>query len=145
MKNTFFIICCFLLSISAATAQLIAPLPDSKVITDGPIISFKETKFDFGTIQEGDVVKHTFEFTNTGNQVLLISRVGVTCGCTTPDWTRTPIAPGKSGYITAQFNSSGKPGKNHKVITVYSNSVTGQVPLSFITTVSPRASADTGN
>jgi hypothetical protein len=87
------------------------------------------------------VVKHTFTFKNTGNQPLLISEVRVTCGCTTPDWTKMPVAPGQTGFITAQFNSTGRSGQNHKVITVVSNSVTGNVPLSFVTTVTPRASA----
>jgi Protein of unknown function (DUF1573) len=88
------------------------------------------------------VVKHTFQFKNTGNQTLIISEVKVTCGCTTPDWTRTPVAPGQTGYITAQFNSTGKPGQNHKVITVVSNSVTGNVPLSFVTNVTRRETAN---
>jgi hypothetical protein len=138
MKKVLFFALSLSLAFSAASAQTITPLPKQKVVTDGPLVSFAETKFDFGAIQEGDVVKHTFNFKNTGNQTLIISDVRVTCGCTTPDWTRNPVAPGQTGYITAQFNSTGKPGQNHKVITVVSNSITGNVPLSFITTVAPR-------
>lgn len=138
MKKFLFFAFSLSLFCTAAPAQTVAPLPKQKVVTDGPLISFAETKFDFGTIKEGEVVKHTFSFKNTGNQTLIISEVKVTCGCTTPDWTRTPVAPGQTGYITAQFNSTGKPGQNHKVITVVSNSVTGNVPLSFITNVTRR-------
>ena len=138
MKKIFYLAFSLSLAFSAASAQTVAPLPKQKVVTDGPVISFTETKYDFGTIKEGEVVKHIFHFKNTGNQTLIISDVKVTCGCTTPDWTRTPVAPGQTGYITAQFNSTGKPGQNHKIITVVSNSVTGNLPLSFITNVTRR-------
>lgn len=142
MKKILYFAFSLSLAFSAASAQTVAPLPKQKVVTEGPLISFTESKFDFGTIKEGEVVKHTFQFKNTGNQTLIISEVKVTCGCTTPDWTRTPVAPGQTGYITAQFNSTGKPGQNHKVITVVSNSVTGNVPLSFVTNVTRRETAN---
>jgi Protein of unknown function (DUF1573) len=141
MKKALYLAFSLSLAFSAASAQTVAPLPKQKVVTDGPVLAFAKSKHDFGTIKEGEVVKHTFTFKNTGNQPLIISDVRVTCGCTTPDWTRTPVAPGQTGYIIAQFNSTGKPGQNNKVITVVSNSVTGNVPLSFITNVTPRASA----
>ena len=141
MKKILSLAFSFSLAFSAASAQTIAPLPKQKVVTDGPVISFAQSKFDFCTIKEGEVVKHTFTFKNTGNQPLLISEVRVTCGCTTPDWTKMPVAPGQTGFITAQFNSNGRPGQNQKVITVVSNSVTGNVPLSFVATVTPRAAA----
>ena len=142
MKKIFAFAFSLALGLSTVSAQTTKPLAaNQKVVTDGPVITFTENKYDFGTIKEGDVVKHTFKFKNTGNQPLLVSEVRVTCGCTTPDWTKTPVAPGENGFITAQFNSTGKPGQNHKVITVVSNSVTGNVPLSFVTTVSPKETA----
>src|SRR5687768_1551038 len=49
-----------------------------------PIIVFEETEFDFGTINEGDVVTHKYNFKNTGTARLLITEVNSTCGCTTP-------------------------------------------------------------
>jgi hypothetical protein len=142
MKKVLYLAFSLSLAFSAASAQTLTPPSTQKVVTDGPVVSFSESKFDFGTIKEGEVVKHTFNFKNTGTQPLIISEVRVTCGCTTPDWTRTPVAPGQTGFITAQFNSTGKPGQNNKVITVVSNSVTGNVPLSFITNVTPRAAAN---
>lgn len=141
MKKILYLALPLCLAFASVSAQTVAPLPKQKVVTDGPVLAFAENKFDFGTIKEGDVVKHTYQFKNTGNQTLIISEVKVTCGCTTPEWTRTPVAPGQTGFITAQFNSTGKPGQNHKVITVVSNSVTGNVPLSFITLVTPRSNA----
>lgn len=131
------------LGFSTAFAQNSSKAPIQKVVTDGPVITFTETKHDFGAIKEGDIVKHTYTFKNTGNQPLVVSAVNVTCGCTTPDFTKTPVLPGKSGFIVAQFNSTGKPGQNHKVITVVSNSVkdNGQTPLSFTANATPRTAS----
>lgn len=143
MKKFFFLALSLSVSFGVASAQTTVPAPaaNQKIVTDGPIINFVENKFDFGSIKEGEIVSHTFKFKNSGNQPLVVSEVRVTCGCTTPDWTKTPVAPGQTGFITAQFNSTGKPGQNHKVITVISNSVTGNTPISFIADVTPRDNA----
>lgn len=120
-----------------APPSVAAPVlaPNQKIVTDGAVLTFTENKFDFGVIPEGEVVKHTFKFRNTGNQPLVIAEVRVTCGCTTPDWTKTPVAPGQTGFVTTQFNSTGKPGQNQKVVTVVSNSVTGNTHITFLANV----------
>ncbi len=76
---------------------------------------------DFGTIEEGTQASFTFDVQNTGNQPLIISNVQPSCGCTTPEWTKTPIAPGATGKIMATYNSQGRPGAFNKAITVTSN------------------------
>lgn len=87
-----------------------------------PVISFEETTFDFGTIIEGEIVEHKFNFTNTGKGSLIISDVNASCGCTVPkNWPRTPIKPGESAYIEVIFNSTGKIGKAPKIITISAN------------------------
>ncbi len=81
------------------------PLPDGPLGTP----DFKvDTVFNFGSIKDGEIVSHEFEFTNTGDGDVIISNVQASCGCTTPDWTKDPIKPGKTGVIKAVFNSSGK-------------------------------------
>lgn len=98
----------------------------------GPLISWELPSHDFGDITQGDKVNHTFKFTNTGNQPLILTNVEVTCGCTTPKgWPRDPIPPGGKGELTVAFNSAGKFGKQNKVITITSNSVgsTNQVMI----------------
>lgn len=94
------------------------------------MISFPVETHNFGTIQEvnGDV-SHEFNFTNTGESALVIHRVVTTCGCTTPEWTKTPIAPGKSGSIRVTYDPSNRPGVIDKGISVYSNSKKGVVRL----------------
>ncbi len=123
----------------AQTAQSIssakAPTSGAKVATNGPAITFAESKHDFGTIKQGDVVEYTFNFKNTGTQPLLISDVGVTCGCTATDWTKTPVAPGKEGYVKAKFNSAYKSGMQNKVITVKSNATAGDAQVAIISNV----------
>lgn len=90
----------------------------------GPVITFEKKTHDFGDIQEGDKVEETFRFTNTGTEPLIISNVQVTCGCTTPKgWPRDPIMPGGKGEITVGYNSTGRNGRQSKVVTVVSNAV----------------------
>jgi hypothetical protein len=84
-------------------------------------MTFEETAYDFGTIQEGDMVKHTFNFTNTGKVPLIIQNATAQCGCTVPDWTRTPIGPGEKGEIRVEFNSKGKAGVQSKAVSVTAN------------------------
>ena len=88
---------------------------------DKPAFKFKAETQDFGKIKEGVQATHEFEFTNTGKGPLIISNVAASCGCTTPDWTREPIPPGKTGKIKAVYNSQGRPGQFTKQVTVTSN------------------------
>lgn len=91
--------------------------------SDLPIttIRYDEDKFNYGVINEGDVVKHIFKFTNTGDEPLVISNAKGSCGCTIPQWPKEPIAPGASGEIKVEFNSKGKPGQQSKRVTVTAN------------------------
>lgn len=107
--------------------------------TTGAVITWEKATHDFGEIIQGDKVEHTFRFSNTGNQDLVITNVEVTCGCTTPKgWPRDPIAPGESGELTVSFNSAGKNGKQNKVITITSNSVGTFNQVMFSATVLER-------
>ncbi|WP_186756558.1 DUF1573 domain-containing protein [Echinicola salinicaeni] len=87
----------------------------------GPVITFEETEKNFGDISQGTKVEHTFKFTNTGTEVLKISNVAATCGCTVPKWPKEPVAPGKSAEIKVTFNSAGKMGKQRSIVRIYSN------------------------
>ncbi|SHI92915.1 Protein of unknown function [Hymenobacter daecheongensis DSM 21074] len=128
----------------AAQAQSAAVKPanaQEKVV--GPQIQFEEMKYDFGSIKQGDVVDHTFKFKNVGTQPLVISNIGVSCGCTTPEWTKDPVMPGKTGTISAKFNSTGKMGMQNKVLTVESNSASGNAMVSLVGEVKDATAAST--
>jgi hypothetical protein len=82
---------------------------------------FTEEKHDFGIVEEGVQAAYEFEFVNTGNAPIVLTNVSASCGCTTPSWTKEPIAPGGKGMIKASYNSQGRPGNFTKTITVTSN------------------------
>ncbi|HCQ12104.1 DUF1573 domain-containing protein [Flavobacterium sp.] len=80
----------------------------------------KDNTIDYGTVtKEQDNGVRVFEFTNTGNQPLIITNVQSTCGCTVPTKPTQPIMPGKSDKIEVKYNMS--PGPIRKTITVESN------------------------
>ena len=98
----------------------------------GAIITWDKNTYDFGDIFQGEKVEHTFKFTNTGSEPLVITNVEVTCGCTTPKgWPRDPINPGGKGEITIQFDSTHKIGRQNKVATVISNAPAGNSQITF--------------
>ncbi|OJW95704.1 MAG: hypothetical protein BGO70_10655 [Bacteroidetes bacterium 43-93] len=94
-------------------------------------IEFTETKYSFGTIKEGDVVKHVYHFKNTGTNPLLINNAVASCGCTVPSYPKEPVAPGGEGDITVQFNSHNKDGHQQKNIMIYSNAQQEAMSIGF--------------
>ena len=84
-------------------------------------MAFNTDSHDFGTIAEGPAGEYEFEFKNTGKEPLTIETVQASCGCTTPSYSKEPIAPGKTGKIKASYNTVGRPGAFTKSITVTSN------------------------
>lgn len=80
---------------------------------------FREEVFNFGEVVESEgAVLHSFEFTNATNKPVTIVKVQPSCGCTTPDWSKDPVLPGKIGYIKASFDPRGRPGYFDKSLTV---------------------------
>jgi hypothetical protein len=87
-----------------------------------PQITFSTKKHDFGSIKEADgKVSYMFTFTNTGNAPLAIQNVEASCGCTSPEWTKEPVKPGKSGMVKATFDPKNRPGHFVKQLTITSN------------------------
>ncbi len=82
-------------------------------------VVFQEVEHDFGVINEtGGRVTHDFEFTNEGNAPVALKSVRASCGCTTPNWPKAPIAAGATGKISVTYNPQGRPGVFNKTITV---------------------------
>lgn len=103
-------------------------------------IEFTKTSHDFGTISEnGGSVVHEFEFKNEGNAPLLLTNVRAGCGCTTPEWSRQPIAPGATGKVKVSFNPKYRPGPFVKSITVNSNGDPAVVSLTIRGKVNKKA------
>jgi hypothetical protein len=93
---------------------------------------------DLGKAKEGEKVEVNYRFKNTGNHNLILSDVQPSCGCTTPEWPKQPIAPGEEGVIKAVFNSEHRVGENMKQITVMANTnPQTTMMLSFRVNVTP--------
>lgn len=129
MKRILLIICLILNSAPALSQENIAE------------ISFKETLIDYGTIENGDDGKKTFEFKNTGNSPLIFSRIFSSCGCTIPKKPEKPIQPGESGTIEVEYDTK-RTGLFQKAITVNSNAITSNVILRIKGEVLPEPEED---
>ncbi len=85
---------------------------------------FDSEVHDFGNIVIGKPVVHTFNFTNTGEAPIIISKVETTCGCTVPEYSKTPIKAGEKGFIKVTLTPSGPAVPIVKSITLTSNART---------------------
>jgi|TARA_B110000908_G_scaffold141867_1_gene169777 hypothetical protein len=106
-------------------------------------IEFDITEFDFGTVNEGEIVEAKFTVTNSGKTDLVISNVQASCGCTVPVWPRTPIKPGDSAEVLANFNTAGKPNRQAKTLTLFTNTARGREVLRLKGSVTPKNSLTT--
>jgi hypothetical protein len=86
-------------------------------------IEFKTETVDYGEIKKGSDGIRVFEFTNTGEIPLIISKVSSSCGCTIPKKPEEPILPGKTGEIQVKYDTN-RVGPIRKAITVISNAET---------------------
>jgi len=103
-------------------------------------ISFKTLEYDFGTIQQGDPAEAEFTLKNTGKEPLIIQSVHPSCGCTTPYWSKEPVAPGKKGVIKAAYDTH-RIGAFNKTITVNSTAGTTVLRIKGVVKKAPEASA----
>lgn len=97
---------------------------------DAPVIKFEEKVINYGNIELGADGLRTFKFKNEGNEPLILSSVRASCGCTTPRWTREPIAPGAEGEIQVSYDTKRR-GSFHKTVTVQSNASNSTVVLTI--------------
>jgi len=134
MKRLIFVFTLVLLTASLASAQQKDAQQKEAVFS---IVG--ESIHDFATINEVDgSVSHTFKVKNEGQTPLVISNVNPSCGCTSREWTKEPIAPGKTGDITVTYDPAGRPGPFIKTISVFSNGYTGSYVLTIKGTVEPK-------
>lgn len=110
-------------SISNSASIGIPEQEKREIPADGkyPVMTFEKTEHDFGTIAAGSKVNYSFNFKNTGQADLIITRAVGSCGCTIPEYPTTPINAGESAKIDVSFNSAGKHGNQQKSITISTN------------------------
>jgi len=93
---------------------------------------------DFGQITEGDTVEYLYKFVNKGELPLMINNITASCGCTTPDWPREPVAPGQESAVRVRFNSRGKQGEQRKSVSIYANTEPAMTNVEFKVLVNPK-------
>lgn len=114
------------------------PIVSAQTKTTGPVLRIINPRYDFGDLKQGQSVEKKFEVTNTGTEPLIIHQVQTTCGCTAVDWPKgKTIAPNNSENITVSFNSTGKQGRQHKIVLLISNAVNYQEKIELIGNVLP--------
>lgn len=93
------------------------------------VLQLKEMEHDFSQIPQGKPVYYNFEIINTGKTELKLDNVQASCGCTTPEWSHDPIAPGTSANIKVGYNAAGE-GAFEKTITItYNTNQTKQIKI----------------
>ena len=120
-----------------ANPNAAAPAQPGVVTPAGPStsLSFAESTFNFGTVTEGEIITHTFNFTNTGEEPLIVADARGTCGCTVPSKPTAPIAPGETGEITVRFDTRNKVGERQQRVTITANTDPAQTYISLDGTV----------
>ncbi|CAM1333355.1 DUF1573 domain-containing protein [Tenacibaculum aestuariivivum] len=88
-------------------------------------VSAQEFKFETETIDYGKIAvasegKRTFEFTNIGNEPIIIEDIISACGCTVPKKPEAPIMPGETGKIDVSYDTK-RIGGFSKTLTIVSN------------------------
>ncbi len=106
-----------------------------------PVLEFEKAEHDFGQLEARKNVETIFSYKNTGEAPLVITNISSSCGCTIPkDWSREPLAPGKSGQFTVKFNGSGS-GNVSKTVTVTANTEKGSERVRIKAFVKPDPNA----
>ena len=129
MKKLLFMAMLLVCGLTTASAQKdaksVKEVKDAKEVKDpnDAQIKFDKLVHNFGTFSESSpVVNCVFTYTNVGNKPLIINQAVASCGCTVPEYTKTPVEPGKKGEIKVTYNGKGKfPGHFKKSITVRTN------------------------
>ena len=102
-------------------------------------IVFENLDHDFGKIKEdAGPADFNFNFKNPGTVPLVISAVNASCGCTTPEWSKEPVLPGKSGFIKVSYNPLNRPGSFNKTVTVIANVPNSPIILKIAGEVLPK-------
>ncbi len=121
--------------------QGVVPNAEASKSTVEEIIAIKETEFDFGKIPQGKPVTHVFMFTNTGKAPLILENVQASCGCTTPEWSKDPVAPGKTSQITVGYNAANEGAFTKPVTITYNGNQTKQINIKGEVWPTPETSA----
>lgn len=92
---------------------------------DAPVLTLESDTYDFGDVQASAKNERVIEFTNTGKSPLLIKSAKASCGCTVPEYSKEPVAPGEKGTLKVSYKAPGTNGKQTKTVTLTTNTAKG--------------------
>jgi len=139
-----FLLCFLAVGMSSIAFAQTTPTTTASATTDANKSEFKfnDESHDFGTLSKGSVCTYEFTFSNIGKEPLIISNVVPSCGCTTPSYSKEPVAPGQTGKIMVSYDSN-RVGPFSKSITISSNSKTPTKTLFIKGTIIDKKAAGT--
>lgn len=115
--------------VSGQSANEVAVKATSPVAAIEDVLKLKETEHDFSTIPQGKPVYYSFDIVNTGKIALKLDDVHASCGCTTPEWSREPIAPGASAKIRVGYNAAAEGFFEKSISITYNTNQTKQIKI----------------
>ncbi len=120
--------------------------PTANAAPAGPTtsIQFEDQEWSFGAATEGDIIEHVYSFTNTGKEPLLITNAKGSCGCTVPDYPKTPIAPGETGEVKVRLNTTGKKNNVRQSVTLTANTQPANTVIYISGQVNPKGTGQNG-
>lgn len=105
------------------------------------VLKLNKAEHDFASIPQGKPVYYTFELVNNSDKPIQLEDVVATCGCTTPEWSRDPIAPGAVSRLKVGYNAASE-GYFEKSITInYNGNQSRQVKIKGTVWKAPEGSA----
>ncbi len=136
MKKLFTLLL-FALIVSAVSGQTSTPVRNQASET----LFLKESKYDFGKIQQNRPVTHLFEIINKGKEPIKLDNVQASCGCTTPEWSRDAIQPGTSATIKVGYNAAAEGPFSKTIAVQYNGGQTATLVISGTVFKGPETSA----
>lgn len=104
----FFLLCSLLLGLCPALAQ-------------APRLVVPDAVYNFGQVDQGEVVTHQFSLMNKGAAPLLIQRIVASCGCTATKSKGNSVPPSGETTIEVRFDTGGFSGEKLKTVRVFTN------------------------
>jgi uncharacterized protein DUF1573 len=95
------------------------------------IIKFSDAKKNFGFVKQGNPVEMKFEFTNTGDQPLIITDYKVECSCTSVEFPKSPVLPKQKGSLVVKFDTKTVYDRQDRVVEVISNAKNNPEKIRF--------------
>ena len=120
MKHLFLFVVLLMFTATATFAQEATEEVAAEEVNSGPKMEFETTTVDFGTIEKGSDPLRTVSFTNTGDAPLVIKQAKGSCGCTVPNWKKTPVMPGEASTMEIRYDTK-RVGPIRKTVRVTTN------------------------